>query len=102
MDPLPHYLHHQDGEIRLVGTRISLFHVAKAWQEGASAEQITLDFPSVPLTQVRQVLAFYAANRADVNEYVRQYQADLDAQYAAGRKLSLDELRARLASGVRP
>jgi uncharacterized protein (DUF433 family) len=101
MDPLPPFLHHQDGEIRLVGSRITLFHIVKDWREGASAEQIALDFPGLPLAQVKQVLAFYHANRPAVDEYVRQYQAVLDAQYAAGRKLSLAELRARAATGVR-
>ena len=42
---LPEFLHIADGEIRIVGHRIGLHHVVKAYNEGYSAEMNCGDIP---------------------------------------------------------
>src|SRR5947209_15590836 len=85
---LPDYLTRDpDGEIRLTGHRIGLYTVARCYREGRSAEQIAEEFPSLPLSLVYKVLAFYLDNRQDVDAYVGAYAADLarqEAEYVPG------------------
>jgi uncharacterized protein (DUF433 family) len=71
-----------DDEIHLTGHRIGLYTVVRCYREGRTAEQIAEEFPSLPLELVRQVLAFYHANRAEVDAYVDAYRADLERQEA--------------------
>lgn len=72
-----------DGEIRLTGHRIGLYTVVCSRREGRSAEQIAEAFPSLAAELVRTVLAYYQANRAEVDAYVDAYRADLERQEAA-------------------
>jgi uncharacterized protein (DUF433 family) len=81
---LPEFLiHHPDGEIRLAGHRIGLHTVVREYQEGRSAEEIVAEYPTLPIDLVRQVIAFYLNNRAEVNAYVDACQNELERQAAA-------------------
>jgi uncharacterized protein (DUF433 family) len=70
------------GEIRLTGHRIGLLHVVDRHNEGLSAERLHEEFPSLPLPLIRQVLAFYAVNRAEVDAYVRWCHEEIDRWHA--------------------
>src|SRR5262249_55278819 len=81
---LPAFLiDHPDGEIRLTGHRIGLYTMVREYQEGHSVEQIAEEYPSLPLELVRQVIAFYLANRSEVDAYVEACRAELARQAAA-------------------
>jgi uncharacterized protein (DUF433 family) len=85
-----------DGEVRLTGHRIGLYTVVRCYQQGFPAERIADEFPSLPLALVYKVLAFYLANRADVDPYVAAYGAQLDRQAAQpGPGPDLAELQRR-------
>jgi len=76
---LPPSLHwHPDGEIRLVGHRIGLYHFVYYYNQGFTAEMIICQFPTLELASIHKVIAFYLDNREEVDRYVAQYQADLD------------------------
>jgi len=95
--PLPEFLHWQDGEVRLVGHRISLFHIVREYDFGTQAEAIALRFPTLTLAQVFKVLAFYVENQAAVSEYVSQYERVLEEQQAKyPARVTLQMLRERL------
>jgi uncharacterized protein (DUF433 family) len=80
---LPDFLTRDDfDEIRLTGHRIGLYTVVRRYREGRSAEQIAEEHPSLPLSLVYKVLAFYLDNRAEVDAYVDAYAADLARQEA--------------------
>ncbi len=97
--PLPDVLHEIDGEIRVKGHRISLYDIVTASDEQwISAEAMVFYYPTLSYDEIRKVLAFYEANRVAVDEYVRQYRADIDQQRAAGKKLDVEELRRRIAA----
>ena len=81
---LPSCLHWSpDGEIRLVGRRIGLFHIVKAHRvRGESPEKIAEEFELTPAL-VAEILAFADRHRAEVDAYLADYQAELDRQFAA-------------------
>ena len=84
------------GEILLTGHRIGLYTVVRTYGEGRSAEEIHEEFPSLPVELVRDVIAFYHANRAEVDRYMAETRAELDRQEAMPRRgLTLEELRRR-------
>jgi uncharacterized protein (DUF433 family) len=90
------------GEIIIRGHRITLYHVVTKFQDGYSAEMIADEFPTLPLTLVYKVLAFYLDNLPEVNEYVCRYREDLERlEREAPRGPSLEELRRRLAEKTR-
>lgn len=65
-----------EGVVRVNGTRVPLESVVHAFRRGATPEEIVQDFPSLTLTQVYAVLAYYLGNRVEVDAYVAQ-QAEL-------------------------
>ena len=90
------------GEIRLTGHRIGLYTVIRTYNEGRSAEQIHEEFPTLPVELVRDVIAFYHANRAEVDRYVAAVDAELDRQEAMPRQgPTLEELRRRREARLR-
>ncbi len=68
-----------DGVARVGKTRVTLDTVVMAFQEGATAEEIAQQYPSLDLVDVYSVIAYYLRRRSDVEEYLeqRQRQADL-------------------------
>jgi uncharacterized protein (DUF433 family) len=97
---LPPYLHwHPDGEIRLVGHRIGLYHFVFYYNQGYTAEMMLGQFPTLELALIHKVIAFYLDHQKEVDEYVGQYRSDLDYLRAAGPHApSVVELRKRLKS----
>jgi uncharacterized protein (DUF433 family) len=82
---LPPELHwHSDGEIRLAGHRIGLYHVVYYFNQGFTPEMLHRQFPTLELPLIYKVIAFYLDHRGEVDEYVAQYQAELDQLRAAG------------------
>ena len=74
---LPSYLQHADGEIRLTGHRIGLFHVVDRYQEGYSPEMIGEELPALSLALIHRVIAFYLENQREVDAYVADCRAEL-------------------------
>jgi hypothetical protein len=63
---------------------------------GESAEALVNRFPSLPLELVNQVIAYYGANKEEVDTYVAQCQAEIDRQReTTPERLTLAELRQR-------
>ena len=62
----------RDGVVRVTGTRVRLDTILTAFQQGSSAEEIVLKFPSVQLTDVYSVIAYYLWHRQEVDEYLQQ------------------------------
>lgn len=98
---LPEFLCMADGEIRLTGHRIGLYHVVYCYDEGYSVEKIVAHFPTLSLAHVHKVIAFYLENEEEVSAYVSNYRAELDKQEAESRRTNpvptLKQLRERLA-----
>lgn len=89
----------QDGEIRLTGHRIGLYHLVQRYNEGESAEMLAAHYPTLPLALVHKVLAFYLDNQSEVDAYVAACSAAADEQQQGLPRLDLNSLRRRLAKG---
>jgi uncharacterized protein (DUF433 family) len=61
------------------GTRISLDSVVYAFQKGLSPESIVHSFPLLTLEQVYGAIAFYLANRAEIDAYLAAEEEAFDA-----------------------
>jgi hypothetical protein len=81
---LPSCLHWSpDGEVRVAGRRVGLFHIVKAHRVlGKSPAMIAADFELAPAL-VDDVLAFAKEHNAEVDSYFADYQEMLDRQEAA-------------------
>jgi uncharacterized protein (DUF433 family) len=76
---LPDFLiDHSDGVIRLIGHRIGLCTVVRDYKEGRSAEEITQEYETLPLELVRGVIAFYLANKPEVDAYVEACRVKIE------------------------
>ena len=65
------YVEKVDGGYRVSGTRVSLDSIVGRYQEGLSAEGIAECFPVLSLDQVYGTIAFYIANRTEIDAYMR-------------------------------
>jgi len=72
-----------NGEIRLTGHRIDLYHVVQSYNEGHTAEMLHHEYPTLPLALIYNVLAFYWENKAEVDSYAAEVEAEIDRQEAA-------------------
>ena len=76
-----------EGVVRVGGTRVTLDALVAAFRDGATAETIVEQYPSLQLAEVYTVIGYYLQHRADVNAYVqrRNEQAALVRQENEGR-----------------
>ena len=70
------YVEQRDGGYYITGTRISLDSVVYAYLRGESMLGIVESFPSLSLNQVNSAVEFYLANRAMVDEYLREEERE--------------------------
>lgn len=61
-----------DGVVRVGGTRVTLDTVVMAFNEGATAEEIVQQYPSLSLADVYAVIGYYLRQRPAVEAYLYQ------------------------------
>ena len=64
----------KDGVVRVGETRITLDTIISAFNEGATAEEIVLQYPSLKLADVYSVISYYLRKRPEIEEYLNQRQ----------------------------
>ena len=67
-----------DSVVRVSGTRITLDTVVAAFSQGATAEEITHQYPSLHLADVYAVIAYYLRRREAVESYLQHRQKEAD------------------------
>jgi uncharacterized protein (DUF433 family) len=104
LDAQPVPLHaHENGAIRVRGTRVPLDTVVEAFTLGATPEQIVQDYPSLALEDVYGVIAYYLHHRAEVDAYLQERQqlaAEVRRENQA--RFPTGDLRERLLARIRP
>jgi uncharacterized protein (DUF433 family) len=67
-----------DGVVLVGGTRVTLDTVVAAFKDGATAEEIAYQYPSLNLADVYSVISYYLQRQSDVEAYLqwRQQQRD--------------------------
>ena len=61
-----------DGAVRVASTRVTLDTVVAAFHEGATAEEIVQQYPSLTLADVYAVISYYLQRRAEIDAYLQQ------------------------------
>ncbi len=61
-----------NGVNRVGGTRVTLDTVIAAFWEGATAEEIAQQYPSLALADVYAVISYYLQNQSEVEAYLQQ------------------------------
>jgi uncharacterized protein (DUF433 family) len=74
---------HSPDDIRIAGTRVGLEHLMSAYLDGLTAEELAVQFPSVGVEQIYGVLAYYWANRMEVDSYLARWRKGCDQRYNA-------------------
>ncbi len=64
-----------DGVVRISGTRVTLDTVVAAFNEGATAEEIVQQYPSLQLADVYSVISYYLREQSTVDAYLQQREA---------------------------
>lgn len=67
------------GVIRVGGTRVTLDIVVEAFSEGATAEEIVYQYPSLSLSDVYSAIGYYLQNRAKVEKYLQRREKEATA-----------------------
>jgi len=63
-----------DGVVRVGGTRVTLDTIVAAFREGATAEEIVYQYPSLGLADVYSVIGYYLQQRPAVEAYLHRRQ----------------------------
>jgi uncharacterized protein (DUF433 family) len=79
------YVEQRDGAYWIAGTRVSLDSIVYAFVGGQTAESIAQSFPLLSLEQVYGAIAFYLANRDDVDAYLATARDDYEAKRRVAR-----------------
>lgn len=61
-----------DGIVRVGRTRVTLDVVITAFTEGATAEEIVQQYPSLQLADIYSVIGYYLRHRSEVDAYLHQ------------------------------
>lgn len=68
-----------NGVVRVGNTRVTLDTVIAAFLQGATAEEIAHQYPSLHLADVYAVIAYYLRRRPEVEAYLRERQEHAEA-----------------------
>ena len=86
-----------DGVIRLAGTRVTLDTVSEAFSQGATAEEIAQQYPSLSLADVYSVLGHLLRHPDEVAKYLAgRDQIRASVQNENERRFNPTGVRARL------
>ncbi len=86
-----------EGVVRVGQTRVTLDTLVAAFNEGATAEEMAQQYPSVELADIYYAIGYYLRRRAEVEAYLRERQAQAaEAQRQNEAHLSPLGLRERL------
>ena len=91
-----------DETVRVKGSRVTLDVIVRQFKQGATAEQIAEDFPSLTLREVYGAIYFYLDNTAGVEDYLqRQARAEEETRAFVAQKMDSSALRARIRARQR-
>lgn len=87
------------GIIRVGGTRVSLDTIVMAYREGATAEEIAEQYPSVALPDIYASLGYYLRHRSEIDAYLVQGAAMAERTHEESKRRHGDwpDLRQRLS-----
>ncbi|MBI5760758.1 MAG: DUF433 domain-containing protein [Planctomycetales bacterium] len=66
------------GTVRVGQSRVPIDSVVFSYLEGATADEIADQFPSLELADIYATIAYYLRHREQVDEYLRQREVEAD------------------------
>jgi uncharacterized protein (DUF433 family) len=66
----------ETGGIRVRNSRVTLETIVHRMQMGDTAEEINDSFPTVSVTIIKEILAWYFDNKAEADEYLQQVEEE--------------------------
>ena len=72
---------------RVAGTRVSLDSIVYCFWNGDSPESIVQSFPVLTLEQVYGAIAHYLDHQDEIDQYIKQGEAEYDAKREASRNV---------------
>ncbi|MCY7375093.1 MAG: DUF433 domain-containing protein [Pyrinomonadaceae bacterium] len=75
-----------NGAYRVADTRVSLDSVIYAFWDGETPETIARHFPALTLEQIYGAIAFYLANRAEIDRYMQEGDIEFEKLSREWRK----------------
>jgi len=66
------------GRIRIDGTRITVHRIAVLYKQGQHAEDIAQSYPHLSLSQIYTALAYYHANRDEIDAELAAADVEYD------------------------
>jgi uncharacterized protein (DUF433 family) len=86
-----------DGTIRITGSRVTLDSIIDEFTQGATAEQIQEDFPSLTLREIYGAIFYYLEHTSMIEEYLRQQEQDAQEMHRLiERQPGIVQLRERI------
>ena len=79
------YVEQRDEGYWVAGSRVSLDSIVYGFLDGQSAESIAQSFPMLTLEQVYGAIAFYLANRSEIDTYLVQVRDGFEVLRQAAR-----------------
>lgn len=95
------YVREREGELFVSATRVTLRSVIEDWKRGRTPEQITQDFPSVPLAAAYGAIAAYLERREELDQRFAEDDAAIERAQAAAEAANpafYAKMRARIAA----
>ncbi len=87
------------GVLRVANSRVTLDLIVRAFNRGATAEEIAQDFPSLELSDIYQVIGYYLKHGPELQQYLDAREATQRATLAENAECwSPPGLRQRLLS----
>ena len=68
----------ENGAGRVRNSRVTLETIVIRMKVGDTVERIHSGFPTVSISQIKEILAWYFDNKADVDEYIQQLQKEAE------------------------
>jgi uncharacterized protein (DUF433 family) len=99
-DPAPLRLD-SSGVLRVGNTRVTLDTVVRAYQDGASAEEIVLRYDSLGLAEVHAVIAYYLRHTEEIDDYLsRRASEAAEVRKQVEARQGVQAVRTRLQNRV--
>jgi len=67
-----------DGVIRVAGARVTLDTLVEKFNQGVTAEELGLKFPTLKLAHIYLVIGYYLEHQPEVDAYLAQQDAEAD------------------------
>ena len=97
----------EDGSVSVQNSRVTLETIVIRTQMGDSVKRIHRGYPTVSVSQIKEIVAWYFDNKADVDEYIRQGQEEVERilqrieSQPGYKKVSREELLRRKAQLIK-